>query len=80
MPAGRCSIAAGGVVGMLLPGDAGGRQLPQDVHFAADAEAIASFLGENGVDPMPATPRGPLPPEDLAQVGADMTVLVECWN
>ena len=70
----------GGVVGMLLPRDAGDRQLPADVHFAADAEAIAGFLGEHGIDPMPVTSSGPLPPEDIAKLGADMTVLVECWN
>ncbi len=73
--------AAGGVVGVLLPRPQdGGRTLPDDVHFAADAQALAAFLGANGISPAAPGGTGDLAPEDLALLGADMTVLVECWN
>ncbi|MEM0948145.1 MAG: peptidoglycan-binding protein [Pseudomonadota bacterium] len=73
--------AAGGVLGMLLPADRDtGRSLPADVHFAADAQALADFLAANGIDPAVLDETRDLAPEDLALVGADMTVLVECWN
>lgn len=73
--------AAGGVLGMLLPrADDPAQSLPKEVQFAADAEAIAAFLGENGVALAEPAPDAPLAPEDIALVGADMTVLVECWN
>jgi peptidoglycan hydrolase-like protein with peptidoglycan-binding domain len=71
----------GSVVGLLLPpaGDPA-RQLPQDVRYAADAEAIALFLDANGVRPTPSAAGAEIAPEDLAVLAADMTVLVECWN
>lgn len=74
--------AGGAVVGMLLPRpNDDGRTLPDGVHFAADAAAIAGFLAANGVDLASAdTTQAPLAPEDLALVGADMTVLVSCWD
>ena len=70
--------AAGGVIGMLLPRDDGG--LPDDVRFAANAETLAAFLGENAVTLAEPAPDEALDAVDLAGVGADMTVLVECWN
>lgn len=71
----------GSVVGLLLPpSDDPARRLPQDVRYAADAEAIALFLDANGVQPSPSTASVEVAPEDLAVLAADMTVLVECWN
>ena len=71
----------GGVLGMLLPrSEDGGRSLPPEVQFAADAEAIAAFLAEQGIDLASAGERPEMAPEDLALLGADMTVLVACWN
>lgn len=77
---------SGRVVGMLLPEPGDDSQtLPEEVRFAADAAAIAAFLAANGVasaeppapEPVPETP---LVAQDIALIGADMTVLVECWN
>jgi peptidoglycan hydrolase-like protein with peptidoglycan-binding domain len=71
----------GSVVGLLLPpSDDPARQLPREVRYAADAEAIALFLDANGVRPAPSTASAEVAPEDLAVLAADMTVLVECWN
>jgi S1-C subfamily serine protease len=71
----------GSVVGLLLPSTVDpARQLPQDVRYAANAEAIALFLDANGVPPSPSTAAAEVAPEDLAVLAADVTVLVECWN
>ena len=73
--------AGGGVVGMLLPRDEDdARALPEGVAFAADAEAIASFLADNGVGLASVGEAGSLAPEDLSTIGSDITVLVECWE
>lgn len=72
---------AGGVLGMLLPrADDQTQTLPDEVQFAADNTAIASFLAEQGISLVDPAPTDPLAPEDIALIGADMTVLVECWN
>lgn len=73
--------AGGAVVGILLPraGDAA-RSLPEDVQFATKSEEIARFLSNNGISASAAEAPQMLAPEDLALIGADMTVLVECWN
>ncbi|MEM9032776.1 MAG: serine protease [Pseudomonadota bacterium] len=71
--------AAGGVVGMLLPRSNAG--LPDEVRFAANAGAIARFLGDNAITLLTEPASGPvLDALDLAGLGADITVLVECWN
>lgn len=70
----------GRVAGMLLPRTEGARTLPGDVAFAADADALAAFLGENGLTLPTAAESNDLAPEDLAVLAADMTVLVNCWN
>lgn len=73
--------AGGSVRGMLLPQpDKGTKQLPAEVRYAADADAIATFLIENGVEPGASRPVDPLAPVDLAERAADMTVLIRCWN
>ena len=69
------------VVGMLLPRPAdNSRRLPDDVHFAARAAALAGFLAENAITPQEGPPGEARAPEDLAAIAADMTVLVSCWD
>jgi len=71
----------GAVVGMLLPADnAGNRRLPAEVSFAANASAISDFLGAQGITLASLDGFENIAPEDLTLVGADMTVLVSCWN
>jgi len=71
----------GAVVGMLLPADdAGNRRLPAGVSFAANASAISDFLGAQGITLASLDGFESVAPEDLTLVGADMTVLVSCWN
>jgi peptidoglycan hydrolase-like protein with peptidoglycan-binding domain len=71
----------GAVVGILLPADDGGtRRLPAGVSFAANSGAITEFLGAQGITVASPDSFDALAPEDLTTVGADMTVLVSCWN
>ncbi len=71
----------GSVLGMLLPkNQADGQRLPDDVSFAISAEAMGATLSENGVTISASQPGGALHPVDLTTIGADMTVLVSCWN
>jgi S1-C subfamily serine protease len=73
--------ARGSVVGLLLPPEEdAARRLPDEVRYATDAEAIATFLSLNGVQPRASDRAEALAPEDLATLAADMTVLVRCWN
>ena len=72
---------SGAVVGMLLErGQDDGRQLPEDVAFAADAPVLVEFLSANGVTPAATDIGTTIPPEDLTVLAADLTVLVSCWN
>ncbi len=70
----------GAVVGMLLPASQQGRQLPEGVSFAADAEALRAVLAEAGISPAQSQDRLPLSPETLAERATGMTVLVSCWD
>ena len=73
--------AAGSVLGMLLPADAGAaRQLPQGVAFAASAAALSSVLSAQGILPAPAATTTQLSPDALAAKARGMTVLVSCWE
>ena len=72
--------SGGGVVGLLLPPENAGRQLPEGVRFAAGGYAIAEFLSANGVTPQAANGASDMAPEDLSRLAADITVLVNCWN
>jgi hypothetical protein len=73
--------ATGAVLGMLLPpGGAEGKQLPEGVHFAADASEIARVLAPSGVVPVTATGQGVLSPAELSETGTGMTALVSCWD
>jgi len=72
--------ASGGVLGMLLPRPDGPRQLPENVHYAADAAALSRFLSASGIEPQTASSGGDLPPAALSRRAADMTVPVSCWK
>lgn len=72
--------AGGNVMGMLLPREMeGGRQLPDQVSFAAKGELILDFLQANGVQATARVDGGALAPEDLTALAVDTTVLVSCW-
>ena len=72
--------ASGNVMGMLLPREAGARQLPGGVNFAVDADVLAEFLAANGAEVPAVGPSDAMAPEDLTLLAADLTVLVSCWN
>ena len=76
--------AGGQVVGMLLPRPTTGRTLPPGVAFAASSEAIVGLLSDAGIGrPVGTEADGAartLGAQALARLGADMTVLVSCWN
>jgi peptidoglycan hydrolase-like protein with peptidoglycan-binding domain len=72
--------AGGAVLGMLLPRMQGGRVLPDDVAFAADAAALSRVLGQAGATPSDATPSAALAPAQMADRASGMTVLVSCWE
>jgi len=70
----------GGVLGMLLPAPSEGRQLPEGVSFAANADAVAQVLQQAGVTPAAATDSTQIAPEALTRKASNMTVLVSCWE
>lgn len=70
----------GAVLGMLLPQvDANGRQLPDQVSFAAKGELLLDFLRNNGIQPLARSGAASMAPEDLTAAASDLTVLVSCW-
>jgi len=70
----------GAVIGMLIPHDAGGRQLPDDVNFATNSASVQRVLSQAGVSPQLTTGLARLDPVDLTQKATAMTVLVSCWE
>ncbi len=72
--------ASGAVLGMLLPRMQGGRVLPGDVAFAADASALSRVLSEAGATPVVAESSAALAPAQMAERASGMTVLVSCWE
>jgi S1-C subfamily serine protease len=72
--------AGGAVLGMLLPTRAKGRQLPEDVSFAADADVVQQVLQDAGVSPAATSEQDQVAPEVLTNRAANMTVLVSCWE
>ncbi len=73
--------SGGAVLGMLLSrGTNEGRQLPQDVNFAADAGSIAAFLAESGITATATDAEASMNPVEMSAMAANMTVLVSCWN
>ncbi|WP_375551960.1 serine protease [Rhodophyticola porphyridii] len=72
--------STGAVLGMMLSGDGTGRALPDDVSFALRADQLNIVLAEAGITPAIAPGGQALGREALARLGANMTVLVSCWN
>jgi S1-C subfamily serine protease/peptidoglycan hydrolase-like protein with peptidoglycan-binding domain len=70
----------GAVIGMLVPHDAGGRQLPDDVNFATNSAAVQQVLARAGVSPQVTPGLSRLDPVDLTAKATAMTVLVSCWE
>jgi len=70
----------GSVLGMVLPGNLGGRALPEDVTLALRADQLAEVFTAAGISPEASTRQGAMNRENLARLGADMTVTVSCWN
>ena len=71
---------SGAVLGMLLPAQANGRQLPGDVSFAVNAEAIRSAIEAAGATAQTQTTGDALPSQALINRATGMTVLVSCWE
>ncbi|MDG4647665.1 trypsin-like peptidase domain-containing protein [Roseibacterium sp. SDUM158017] len=71
----------GSVLGMVLPGDAGGRALPDEVTLALGAGALREALAAAGVAlPAAAGSQAALNRDQIARLGADIAVRVSCWN
>ncbi|HKK96671.1 MAG TPA: trypsin-like peptidase domain-containing protein [Marivita sp.] len=71
---------SGAVLGMLMPRDAGGRQLPDNVSFAAKGDTVRAVLERAGVSVQASNTLPRLDPVDLTAKGTAMTVLVSCWE
>lgn len=73
--------AGGGVLGMLLPSASeDGKQLPADVGFATDADAIRGVLELAGVAVEDSADVSDIPPTEMTRIASGMTVLVNCWD
>jgi hypothetical protein len=72
--------ATGDVLGMLLSASQSGRQLPENVSFAADAQAIIAVLDTVGIRTQAVNGTQNLDPVDLTRAATRMTVLVSCWD
>ncbi|WP_294220770.1 serine protease [uncultured Shimia sp.] len=72
--------AGGSVFGMLLPRDAqSAQQLPEEVNFAVNSDAIRTLLAQEGIQADLSSNGASMAPEDLTKQASDMTVLVSCW-
>lgn len=72
--------AGGAVFGMLLPRDASSaQQLPDEVNFAVNSDAIRALLAQEGIQADLSATGATMAPEDLTKQASDMTVLVSCW-
>jgi len=72
--------ATGAVLGMVLPGMAAGRMLPDGVSLALRADLWGDALAQAGIRPVLSSRTELLNRDRLARLGADMTVTVTCWN
>jgi hypothetical protein len=71
----------GAVLGMVLPGSAGQRMLPDEVTLALGADSLRAALTEAGVAlPVMLGSGDGLNRDQLARLGADIAVRVSCWN
>ncbi|MGX9351777.1 serine protease [Shimia sp. W99] len=72
--------AGGAVFGMLLPRASGSaQQLPDNVSFAVNADAIRALLEQEGIRATTSDVSGAMAPEDITRLASGMTVLVSCW-
>ncbi len=72
--------SGGAVLGMLLPrAPVDGQVLPPEVSFSVDSEAIIGALQGAGIGMTTTDTLAYMPPETLAVMAADVTVLVSCW-
>ena len=71
---------SGNVFGMLLPQPEGSRLLPDGVRFALAGDALSNALTRAGLPVQTGTQTAQLAPEDIADRGIGMTVLVSCWE
>ncbi|MCP4209670.1 MAG: peptidoglycan-binding protein [Shimia sp.] len=72
--------AGGSVFGMLLPRDSqSAQQLPEEVNFAVNSDAIRALLAQEGIQVDLSVNGASMAPEDLTKQASDMTVLVSCW-
>ncbi len=70
----------GAVLGMLLPrAPINGQVLPPEVSFSVDSDAIIGALQAAGIGVTTTDTLAFMPPETLAVMAADVTVLVSCW-
>jgi len=72
--------AGGAVLGMLLPPQADGRQLPGNVAFATASGAVNGVLSRAGLQASETSGDAAMAPEDLSALASGMTVLVSCWE
>ncbi|WP_417807398.1 trypsin-like peptidase domain-containing protein [Thioclava sp.] len=71
----------GAVMGMLLPpAQDASRMLPDGLHAALQAQAMAPTLSQNGYAPEAASFSGARAAEDLQQIADKMVVRVSCWK
>jgi len=64
----------------LLPNVGGSQQLPGDVAFVADSDAIRALLESAGMSAETSETTGAMSPNELVRVSGGMTVLVSCWD
>ncbi|KPQ13940.1 MAG: putative peptidoglycan binding domain [Rhodobacteraceae bacterium HLUCCO18] len=73
--------ASGAVLGMVLPGTAGQRMLPDEVTLALRSDSLLGAMASAGVPLQTAASAGTtLNRDQLARLGADIAVRVSCWN
>lgn len=70
----------GTVIGMVLPGIVGDRALPAEVSLALRSDLLQDVLAGAGLSPRFGNRATDMNRENLAVLGADMTVTVSCWN
>jgi len=72
---------SGAVLGMLLPRTVqNGQNLPPEVSFSVDADAIIASLAGAGITVQTTDQVSFMPPETMTREAAEMTVLVSCWE
>jgi hypothetical protein len=73
--------ASGAVLGMLLPREIKGRQLPEGVSFGINATALRNAITAAGIASADQSAgAAPLSNEALVRHASGMTVLVSCWE